>query len=241
MEKSSARISIGLVGDRSDGVKAHAAIPRALALAANSIRCRMAFQWLGTQTLAGNAERQLGGFDAIWCVPGSPYLSMDGALSAIRFARERSRPFLGTCGGFQHVVIELARNVLGLGNADHAETNPHAPVLVVTRMACSLAGATGQIQLRDGTRARAIYGQSEIVEQYNCNFGVSPEHQLPLEGAGLKISGVDANGDIRIVELPAHPFFLATLFQPELSAASGVAHPLIAAFVQAAAEAEAAR
>ena len=68
----------------------------------------------------------------MWCVPGSPYHSAEGALAAIRFAREKRRVFLGTCGGFQHALIEFARNVLGVSQAEHAETAPTAPDLVVT-------------------------------------------------------------------------------------------------------------
>lgn len=235
MANGKTTITIGLVGDCNPEVKAHLAIPKTLELAANSIARSVEPRWLPTPTLAQNAEPHLTGLDAIWCVPGSPYASMEGALNAIRFARERSRPFLGTCGGFQHAVIEFARNALGYRDADHAESNPGAPVLFVTRLACSLAEATGSIRLHPGTRPQAIYGQSKIAEQYNCNFGVSSQYQAALEAQGMRIAGVDESGAVRIIELADHPFFLATLFQPELSAESGGPHPLIVAFVRAAA------
>lgn len=228
------KIAIGLVGDYSSQHKAHIAIPKALALATKTVGRKFKAEWLHTQTLEQDTEQKLASLDAIWCVPASPYACMEGALRAIRFARERPLPFLGTCGGFQHAVIEFARNVLGYPDADHAESNPDAPVLFVTRLTCSLAGATGAIHLRPATRASAIYGKSEIVESYNCNFGVSPKHESVLEANGLRIGGVDANGEVRIIELADHPFFMATLFQPELSAFSAAAHPLIVAFVEAA-------
>src|SRR5437867_118360 len=97
-------VRVGLIGDYNAQVKAHLAIPRALALSSEGLERRVEPVWLGTRELEGAAERQLSLFDGLWCVPGSPYQSMDGALRAIRFARERGVPFLGTCGGFQHAL-----------------------------------------------------------------------------------------------------------------------------------------
>ena len=235
MRNSKSGVTVGLVGDFSAGVEAHVAIPKALELAAGIVGCGVEVCWMHTQTLAQNAAQQLAGCDAIWCVPASPYASMAGALNAIRFARESLRPFLGTCGGFQHAVIEFARHALGYPDADHAESNPNAPVLFLSRLACSLAGASGTIRLRPGTKAAAIYGKAEIVERYNCNFGVNPQYQVALEAKGLRIGGIDDDGSVRIIENADHPFFMATLFQPELSALSGVAHPVIVEFVRASA------
>ena len=104
------------------------------------------------------------GFHALWCVPGSPYHSMDGALRAIRFARENHLPFLGTCGGFQHALIEYARNVRGWTYADHAETNVNASLLLIERLACSLAEGQGQVRFSDGSRIQQIYGTEEASE-----------------------------------------------------------------------------
>ena len=95
---------IGLVGDYDAGVTAHQAIPRALALAQAALGAPVEFRWLPTETIDSDAI--LAPYDALWCVPASPYRSMAGALRAIRFARERPLPFLGTCGGFQHMLLE---------------------------------------------------------------------------------------------------------------------------------------
>jgi len=86
-------------------------------------------------------------FAGFWCVPGSPYRDMDGALRTIRFARETRCPFLGTCGGFQHAVIEYARSVLGLTDADHMESNPDAELPLIIALACRLAPTTGRLIL----------------------------------------------------------------------------------------------
>jgi CTP synthase (UTP-ammonia lyase) len=233
-------LRIGLVGDYSQDVRAHAAIPQAAELAAHGLHDMsrsVETCWLETPSLVDAGEQVLSSFDALWCVPGSPYASMDGALCAVRFARERGVPFLGTCGGFQHALIEYARNVLGLVEADHAESNPSAALPLIAPLACSLVGERGTITLRPGSRIAAIYGRSETVEAYHCSFGLAPRYQSLLEHGAMRITGVDSNGDARVVELADHPFFIGTLYQPELSAFAGVAHPLIRAFLEAAARA----
>src|SRR5579863_4116541 len=99
-------VQIALIGDQTTSVKAHAAIPKALGLSAASLRTNAVVTWVATPQLDHDVESQLRSFHGIWCVPGSPYASMDGALNGIRFAREQATPFLGTCGGFQHALIE---------------------------------------------------------------------------------------------------------------------------------------
>jgi CTP synthase (UTP-ammonia lyase) len=228
-------VRIALVGDYDPEVTAHVAIPRALALAAEAAECEVVPDWIATPDLDHNAERTLAPYHAIWCVPASPYASMDGALNAIRFARETDRPFLGTCGGGQHALIEYARSVLGLAAADHAESNPGAELQLITPLACALREARDRIRLLDGTRIHAIYGRDEIVEGYNCSYGLNPVFRALLEASSMRVTGVDDAGDVRVVELDGHPFFVATLFQPERSALSGTAHPLIGAYLRAAA------
>jgi CTP synthase (UTP-ammonia lyase) len=229
----STTIRIALIGDYDEAVTAHRAIPLALDLAATAVGCTAVPDWIATPELA-HAAQMLADYDAAWCVPGSPYASMDGALNAISYAREHSLPFLGTCGGFQHALIEYARNVLGLLEADHAESNPDAALPLIAPLSCSLAEATGEINLHDGTRIRAIYGQPQVVEGFNCNYGVNPEYQQLLRDGKLHISATDEQGDVRAVELDEHPFYIAVLFQPERSALRGVVHPLISAYLQAA-------
>lgn len=235
-ERAAVRVvRVALVGDYDPEVKAHLAIPIALRIAAEAANCRVAPEWIGTEELAGGAASRLRRYDAVWVVPASPYRSMDGALAAIRYAREEGKPFLGTCGGFQHTLIEYARDVLGLREADHAETNPDASVLFVSPLSCALRDADGPIHFRPGSRMAAIYGTTDTIEQYNCGFGLNPQYRKRLEDGPLSITATDDHGDARAVELAVHPFFLATLYQPERSALRGVRHPLISAFVLSAA------
>jgi CTP synthase (UTP-ammonia lyase) len=227
-------ISVALVGDFDPAVTAHRAIPEALRLSAQRLGVAIHPEWVHT-TAVGAAGETLRAHAAIWCVPASPYASTDGALAAIRYARESSRPFLGTCGGFQHAVLEYARNVLGYSAADHAETAPEAAMPVIARLTCSLVEKSESVRLADGSRLRAIYGAAEATEGYHCNYGLNPAYERLLSDPdGLRVAARDWAGEVRAVELARHPFFIATLFQPERSGLRGVDHPLINAFVEAA-------
>jgi CTP synthase (UTP-ammonia lyase) len=111
----------------------------------------------------------------------------------IRWARVERKPFMGTGAGFQHAVLEFARNVLGVKDAMHAEYDPDAPNAFIRPLICSLVGKKLAIRLKPGSRAATLYGVTEIVESYYCNFGLNPECREPLESAGLVISGWDDN------------------------------------------------
>jgi CTP synthase (UTP-ammonia lyase) len=226
-------VRIGLIGDFNPDVLAHIAIPEALTLAAREVECSVGTEWLPTPLLERDSEKRLAAFDGLWVVPASPYESMEGALLAIRFARERGVPFLGTCGGFQHALIEYARNVLDLAEADHAESNPEATLPLIAPLSCSLVEATDAIVLQPGSRIASIYGKSEIHEKYHCSFGLNPHYQALFEASGMRITGFDKNGEARVFDLEGHPFYMGTLFQPERSAFNDVAHPLIVAYLQA--------
>lgn len=124
-------IKIGLIGDFDAEVKAHVAIPQAIQLASNELASQVNCEWIPTPMLESNVEQHLNNYEALWVVPASPYLSMQGALNGIQFAREHNVPLFGSCGGFQHMMIEYARNVLGLSEADHGETNPDSSLILV--------------------------------------------------------------------------------------------------------------
>lgn len=222
---------LALIGDYNPEVVAHRAIPLALELARKHTGKACEWGWIGTDTIT-DAPRELDGYDGVWCVPASPYRYMAGALAAIRFAREDKRPFLGTCGGFQHALIEFARHVAGVVGAEHAETNATARDLVVTPLACSLVGQQGDITFTPGSQLHALFNGQPAREGYHCNYGPNPAYRARFEAAGLRFTGFDGGQQIRAMELPGHPFFIGTLFQPERSALEGRRHPLIDAFVR---------
>jgi len=167
----------------------------------------------------------------VWCVPGSPYANTRGAIAAIRFARKTGRSFLGTCGGFQHALLEYAEAVWGVPQPRHAELDPEAVDPVIAPLACSLVEQSSEIRLEEGSRLAVIYGTDVTNEHYHCRYGLGAAYRGRLASGPLRVSGRDADGDVRAIELEGHPFFVATLFQPERSALAGRSHPLVRAFV----------
>jgi CTP synthase (UTP-ammonia lyase) len=213
--------TIALVGDRSDRVRSHRRVPGILD------GLGIAGRWVATDEVAGAGLEAYGG---IWLLPGSPYRSEAGALLAARTGREQGVPLLATCGGFQHALLEYARTVCGLDGVAHAETAPDAGDLLIAPLECSLVGQEGGVTAVPGTRAGRLLGHGRTVERYHCSYGLNPAYVPVLEAHGMRFTGHDDDGEVRIAELDGHPFFLATLFQPEL--ADGV-HPFIRAFAAA--------
>jgi len=222
--------TIALVGNRSQSVRAHARIP----LLVEALRRRDGLvvepYWMPSEDAEDPAA--LGGFDGIWVVPGSPYTSAEGAITAARVARESGVPFLGTCGGFQHAVLMLARDLCDIPAAAHEEYGPDG-TLVIVALECSLAGHEGGIVFTPGSLMERIMGVERSVERYHCAYGLDPAYVDVLTARGVRFSAHDALGDVRALELPDHPFFLGTLFQPELAGDGSRAHPVVRAFASA--------
>jgi len=224
MRPMHSNVCMGLIGEFNEQQKAHHAITAALAAASNG---KVETTWVSTDS-AGKGD-SLAGFDGLWCVPGMPYRSADGALAAIRYARSHRVPFLGTSAGFQYALIEYARNVLGFADADHQKTNPGASMPLISPLGCALAGVKARVHLTSGTLIRRAYHAAESIEEYRCSFGLNNRYRRLIEGGHMMVSAVDDQNDVRAVELDGHPFFVATLFQPEMKADN----PLVQAFVRA--------
>jgi CTP synthase (UTP-ammonia lyase) len=228
-------VRIGVIGDYRPANATHVATGAALAHAGIAAGIELEHVWVPTPQVAAGPEGAVDGLDAVLIAPGSPYESIDGALAAIEAARAAHLPLLGTCGGFQHVIVEFARDVLGITDAAHAEYGPSAGSLFITALECSLRGRQMTVTLVPGSVAAAAYPAATAAERYYCDFGLNPAYRGQLTAAGLMVSGTDEDGEVRIVELPGHRFFLATLFVPQASSAPGRPHPLLSAFVAAAA------
>ncbi|GIM94514.1 hypothetical protein Ato02nite_063070 [Paractinoplanes toevensis] len=224
-------ISIALVGDRSPAVRAHSRIPAILDALREEEQIDLDAYWIPSPDAADPAA--LHGYAGIWLAPGSPYRSEAGAVTAAHTARTAGIPFLGTCGGFQHAMLEFARNVCDLPDARHAE-NEEGPGTdaLIAELSCSLVGHEGAINLDAGSRIEELLGASRTVERYHCSYGIAAGYIDLLAAHGMRFSGHDDSGEVRVAELPGHPFFLATLFQPELHT-DGV-HPVIRGFAHAA-------
>ncbi len=226
------QITVGLIGDYDQTITAHQAIPVALKLISEQLQINIEHQWIPTETILSNSR--VDSFDALWCVPGSPYRDMDGALLAIQYARENNVPFLGTCGGFQHAVIEYARNVLGWKDAEHAETSPDATRIVISPLACALVEKSSTVNLVPGTKIAEAYGRNKAEEGYRCRYGLNPEFEQSLISGNLRVSARDDTNEVRAVELAnQHPFYVATLFQPERHALNGHIPALAFSFIKA--------
>jgi CTP synthase (UTP-ammonia lyase) len=223
--------TIALVGDRSPSVRAHARIPGLVEALRRRDDLVLDPYWIAGE----DAHAGLDGFDAVWVVPGSPYRDPDGALAAVRTAREQGLPFLGTCGGFQHAVLEIARDVCGIAGAAHAEYGA-ADECVIVALECSLVGHEGAIRYAPGSLMQRIMGVDRSVERYHCSYGLDPRYVDVLSAHGVRFTAYDADGAARALELDGHPFFLGTLFQPELAGDGTRAHPVIRAFAAAAVE-----
>ena len=238
-------VRIGILGDFNPDFRSHHATNDALQHAASKLKFKVESQWIPTPSLLDPAgQKKLETFDGLWASPGSPYQSADGMLKGIEFARQRDWPFLATCGGFQYTLIECARNVLGIADADTAENNSGSKNIIIYPVACAvpnqkkgapkLSGVVPEIRLRPGSYLQSFYMKDTVAEELFCNFEVNPEYEWASIEAGFPIAARGPQGEIRAIESPAHRFFVATLFQPQLSSKAGKPHPLVLAFVQAA-------
>jgi CTP synthase (UTP-ammonia lyase) len=214
---------IALLGDKDLTIVTHRALEAAVALLPDGVEAH----WIGTDT---PAARALDGFDGVWMLPGTPYRDDAAALAAIDWARDAGTPLLGTCGGFQYAALSL------LGpDAVHAEVSPGAADAEIAPLACSLVGEEREVTPVPGTRLAAICGAAPFTGFHFCNYGLSDGAVDRLEAAGAVIAAHAPDAGVEAFELPGHPFFVATLFQPQMGALDGALHPLITAFVEEAA------
>ena len=223
-------IRIAIIGDRSDQVIAHTRIPDILDGLQGATGAIDAY-WLHSSSIDDTTV--LDAFDGVWVTPGSPYANEDGVLHAISTARRAQIPTLGTCGGFQHMLLEFARNVVGL-DVHHGESAPDEVRQLITPLTCSLKGEEGTFDVLAGTFSAEIMGAGPTTERYFCSYGANDEFLPALTAAGLRVSGLAADGSLRMAELPGHPFFVGCLFQPELSSSASSLHPVLVAFATAA-------
>lgn len=226
-------MKLAIIGDYNDDFRPHKATNEGIQHSIKSLNLQLQWDWIPTDTIEADFDKIVSTYSGFWIAPGSPYKSMSGALRIIKYARENAIPTIGTCGGFQHMVIEFARNVLGIADAEHAEYDPYSSKLVVNPLSCSLAGQILEIELTDkSSKAFKIFGAEMIKEKYYCNFGLNPEYQDQLDEKGFKIVGTDIHKEARILELENHPFFIATLFVPQDNSTFETPHKLVTEFLR---------
>lgn len=222
--------SIAIIGEYTPSFPPHISTSLAIRHSCSASELDIDGIWVSTEEIDQTLFER---FSGIWVAPGSPYKNMDKTLWAIRYARENGVACFGTCGGFQHMIIEYARNVLGFMDAGHAEYDPNASNLFISQLTCALSGREMELTFSPGSRVAEIYGATSATEEYYCNFGVNPNHISLFKSGSLKITGSDSEGEIRVIELLGHPFFLGTLFVPQTRSTAEQPHPLVTAFMKA--------
>jgi CTP synthase (UTP-ammonia lyase) len=216
---------IVLLGDRT-GSFTHREFDAVIERLAADVRIR----WVATDSADAKRSSEA---DGLWVAAGSPYRSDDAVYSATQSARTSGQPFLGTCSGFQYAVVEFARNVAGVTDAAHAETAPAGRSMVVERLACSLEAQERLVTCVPETRMHRLCGDAPFVGFHWCNYGVGARHVERLANHGLIVAATAPDAGVEAIELSSHPFFLATLFQPQVGAGRGQPlHPVIRGFLR---------
>jgi CTP synthase (UTP-ammonia lyase) len=192
--------------------------------------------WVPTETLAGPGLSDLTKYSGI--VAGSgPYKSKEGIINGIRYARENNIPFLGTCSGFGYAVLEFGQSLFKLPGVHHPYEIAGLPdneIFLQPLEFCSSEIHTISFMPVAGTQTDRIYGQVEIVhEESHCYYGVNRKMIDRFKEGGLTVSGLDENGEPKIMEYSRNDFFIITLFLPQLQKKPQNLHPLFSAYFDA--------
>ena len=221
---------LAIFGEYDPGKETHLATDAAIEHSRIQLGVELEALWIPTDEIT---EEILSHVDGMWITPGSPYKNKNNALKAIRYAREKKVPCFGTCGGFQHIMIEFAENLLGIKEAGHEEYDPAAETLFISELTCSLKGREMELNLVKGSRVWELYRAEKVTEKYYCNFGIHPDFVEAILEGPISLVGSDSEGIIRVVEYPEHPFFVGTLFVPQARSTAETPHPLVTGFIEA--------
>lgn len=189
---------------------------------------------------------KLANIDGILVAPGFGERGIEGKVEAVRYARENNIPFLGICLGMQMAVIEYARNILGLKDANSTEMNPQTgnPVISLMEDQKSITNKGGTMRLgswkcdlKEGSLIKKIYNTESIDERHRHRFEYNNKYKEQLEAAGMRATGINPEtGLVEIIEIPSHPWFIGVQYHPEYKSTVASPHPLFIAFVKAAHE-----
>ncbi len=230
-------MSVAIVGKYVELHDAYLSVAEALRHAGIANNVEVSIKWVHSEDLnRENVDRLLGDQEAVIVPGGFGNRGIEGKIEAIRYARENKIPFLGLCLGLQLSVIEFARNVAGLANANSIELDEATPYPVISLMEeqkkIQNMGGTMRLgaypcDLKEGTLARRVYGQAHIEERHRHRYEVNDAYMPQLEAAGLVFSGLSPDGVlVEMVELKDHPYFIATQAHPEFKSRPNRPHPL---------------
>ncbi|MEX1006723.1 MAG: CTP synthase [Acidimicrobiia bacterium] len=240
-------VRIGLVGKYVNLPDAYLSVVEALKHGGFDCGAQVEIDWIASDDTEGLlAEGRLGGLDAIVIPGGFGIRGIEGKIAAAGFAREQGIPFLGLCLGLHCAVIEFARDVCGLAGAHSSEFEPHTPYPVIDLMdeqrdvvdkGGTMRLGTYPAKLVPGSVVQKVYGEELVYERHRHRYEVNNRYRAKLEEAGMVCSGLSPDDRlVEFIELPDHPFFVATQAHPEFKSRPDRPHPLFAAFVRAALE-----
>jgi CTP synthase len=249
-ERARREVRIALVGKYVQLEDAYLSVCEALRHAAAQQDARLRIDWIDSEKLGSEdgepTDERLAGADGILIPGGFGGRGIEGKIDAARFAREAGVPFLGICLGMHVAVAEFARNVAGMEGANSTEMDMETPFPVIDLLpeqkeVANLGGTmrlgADPIKLHDGSTAREVYGEAVIYERHRHRYEVNNLLRKRLEAAGLRVSGTSPDERlVEVIELPAHPFFVASQFHPEFKSRPERPAPLFHRFIAAALE-----
>lgn len=249
-------VTIGMVGKYVELPDAYKSVNEALKHAGLKNRLTVNIKFVDSQDIESKGEQILHGLDAILVPGGFGERGIEGKIAAAKYARENKVPYLGICLGMQIAIIEYARNVAGMENANSTEFDPKSPYPVVglitewldaegtteSRDESSDLGGTMRLgsqlcHLLPGSKVHEMYGSAEIYERHRHRYEVNNNLRGQIEAAGLKVTGLSTDKRlVEVVEIADHPWFVAGQFHPEFNSTPRDGHPLFTGFVKAAGE-----
>ena len=230
-DKTNKTILIALVGNYDEESPLHKLIPQSLESACDKLGFNINIEWIDTRRVN---VKHLKSFDAIWCTPGAVYKSTQGALNAINFARVNNIPFLGTCAGYQHCLLEFARTELAFNQADSSELNKNADMPLISELKSKLVEKADEINLINNSKTALIYKNTKINENSESSYGLNPYYINIFDNSSMSFVGFNSLNEVKVLEIKENDFFIATAYLPEKSMLENKTHPLIEEFVKTA-------
>ncbi len=245
LKNSTYEVNIGLVGKYIELQDAYKSINEAFIHAGAHNECKVKIHLIHSEYITqSNVVEKIAHLDGILVAPGFGERGIAGKITAIQYVRENKMPFFGICLGMQCAIVEFARNVLGLSEADSTEMNPNTPDPIIDKMEAqkqiTQMGGTMRLgafdcKLLKNSIAAQTYGKELIQERHRHRYEFNNDYLAKIEKAGLIATGLNPNsGLVEIVELKDHPWFVGVQFHPELKSTVLTPHPLFVAFVKAA-------
>ena len=237
-------IEIGLIGKYVELHDSYKSITEAFIHAGSTHETKINVRWIHSEELeVGSVEKQLKGVDGILVAPGFGERGIEGKIDAVKYARENNIPFLGICLGMQMAVIEFARNVLGLKDANSTEMNEETPNPVInlmeeqkeiTNMGGTMRLGAWDCELVKDSKTYNAYKNTLISERHRHRYEFNSDYKEQIEAAGMLATGVNPKtGLVEVVEIPSHPWFVGVQYHPEYKSTVLNPHPLFLSFIEA--------